>query len=521
MRTVRRKLIVVAVPAALFTVSLHAATSWFGLPAPQALSDPHRAVIDVSRAAVAPAKVPAGEAGFAELRGERIQRDVATIVDFSKQSFKEGNRVWGRVTGFPSAKATIDWSAQQFKAAGLQRVEVQEYAAGADTAMWWATDWEAKVLADAAYGAGSEDIVLKTAVPTSGSMMAAPVTAPLVFVGAITDDKLPDVDVKGKIAVQHLKPSRGAFSERTRTVDRAKALTERGAVAILNVVEQTGNMHTRDFGNCGAPCFNIGTADGAFLESAIARAAAAKAPPVRVQLKLSAQRLTGLKGHNAIGIVPGKSDENIVVNAHADGWYDAAGDNADGLAVLVALARHFALPANKPDRTLVFVASGGHHSTGLNGPANVVKMNEALLKNSVLVVNLEHIAQYEIVAGEWKLSGREQPMNFGVDNSAPYLLDLGKRAMERYGFNLNPTFTTSVAGDLGGYAPLGVARLQAIHSGPMYHASGDVLETISVPGLERAARFYAYLVSEAAKAPRTSINPAKSSSGSASALAAP
>jgi hypothetical protein len=519
----QNRLIVAAVAGSLFAVSSHASTAWFGISPPPSLSDPHRPVIDVSGTTVPAAKVPAGEEGFEQLRGERIYRDVAAIVDFSKQSSKEGNKVWGRVTGFPSAKATIEWSAQQFRAAGLKQVEVQEYAAGADTAMWWATDWEAKVLADASYGAGTQDIVLKTAVPTSGSMMPAPITAPLVFVGPITDEKLPDVDVKGKIAVQHLKPARGAFSERTRTVDRAKGLTERGAVAILNVVEQTGNMHTRDFGNCGAPCFNIGTADGAFLEAAIARAAAAKAPPVRVQLKLSAQRLTGLKGHNAIGVIPGSSEENIIVNAHADGWYDAAGDNADGLAVLMALARHFAVPAHKPARTLVFVASGGHHSTGLNGPANVVKMNEALVKNAVLVVNLEHIAQYEIVAGEWKLSGKEQPMNFGVDNSAPFLLDLGKRAMERYGFNLNPTFTTSVSGDLGGYAPLGVARLQAIHSGPMYHASGDVLETISVPGLERAARFYAYLISEAAKAPRASINPAKSSSGaaSASALATP
>ncbi|HVF17809.1 MAG TPA: M28 family peptidase, partial [Steroidobacteraceae bacterium] len=209
------------------------------------------------------------------------------------------------------------------------------------------------------------------------------------------------------------------------------------------------------------------------------------------------------------GIVPGKSDGNIIVNAHADGWYDAAGDNADGMAVLFALARHFAKPENKPERTLVFVASGGHHSTGLNGPANVVKMNPALVAKTVMVVNLEHIAQHEIVAGEWNVSATEQPMNFGLDNSSPYVLDLGKRAMQRYGFNLNPTFTTSVAGDLGGYAPLGVARVQAIHSGPMYHTSGDVLETISVPGLERAARFYAYFVSEAAKAPSTDINPPK------------
>ena len=30
------------------------------------------------------------------------------------------------------------------------------------------------------------------------------------------------------------------------------------------------------------------------------------------------------------------SDEVIVLNAHVDGWFDGAGDNGDGLAVLVA-----------------------------------------------------------------------------------------------------------------------------------------------------------------------------------------
>ena len=503
-------LVISGIVAALAAVSLHASNAWFGLSLPKGIGDPHGPVVDVARVQAPQATVPGGEERYADLTGERIRRDVATIVGFSKQSFKEGNKVWGRVTGFPSAKATIDWSAQQFKAAGLKDVVVQEYAAAAESAMWWATDWEVRVLGSAKYGDSSRDVVLQSAVPTSGSMIDSDsVSGALVYVGAITDAKLPDVDVKGKVAVQHLKPARGAFSERTRTVERAKELSARGAVAIINVVEQTGNMHVRDFGNCGAPCFNVGTADGAFIEQAIERAAAAKAEPVQVQLKLAAKRLTGLRGHNAIGIVPGNSHENIIVNAHADGWYDAAGDNADGLAVLFAMARHFAKPENKPERTLVFVSSGGHHSTGLNGPANVVKMNAALVAKTVMVLNLEHIAQLEIAAGEWNVKPNEQPMNFGIDNSAPYLLDLGKRAVQRYGFNLNPTFTTSVSGDLGGYAPLGVARVQAIHSGPMYHTSGDVLDTISTPGLERAARFYTYFVSEAAKAPREQINPKK------------
>jgi len=59
------------------------------------------------------------------------------------------------------------------------------------------------------------------------------------------------------------------------------------------------------------------------------------------------------------------------------------------------------------------------------------------------------------------------------------LIDLGQRAMARYGFNLNPTFTASIAVTWAAYARLGV----------------------------RAARFYAFFVAEAATLPRTAINP--------------
>jgi hypothetical protein len=196
----RHLLVAAGIGIGICAVSIHAANPWFGLTTPQGLSDPHQPVVDVARARVSAATVPPGEEGFTELRGERIKRDVAAVVDFSKQSFKEGNRVWGRVTGFPSAKATIDWSAQQFKAAGLQRVEVQEYAAAPDTAMWWATDWEVKVLGETSFGDGSKDVVLQSSVPTSGSSISGPsLTGPLVFVGAVTDSTLPDVDVKERL----------------------------------------------------------------------------------------------------------------------------------------------------------------------------------------------------------------------------------------------------------------------------------------------------------------------------------
>ena len=87
------------------------------------------------------------------------------------------------------------------------------------------------------------------------------------------------------------------------------------------------------------------------------------------------------------------------------------------------------------------------------------------------------------------------------------MLALTDQAKERYGFRLRPQYSTSVAGDLGGYAPLGVPRVQAIHAGPLYHTSGDVLESISVTGLERAARFYAHWVDAVTKMDRSDIDP--------------
>lgn len=488
-----------------------AGTPWFGVPLPGGLGDPHRPVVDLRNAVPPPPLVPAGEERHSDLTAARIWPDVETIIGFSKQSRAAGDRVWGRVTGFPAASATHAWVADQFRRAGLQDVQVQPYDASAP--MWWATSWEVRVLAPAAAGAGSRDVALESAVPTGGSQISGgTLSAPLVHAGAVTDPLPHDVDVKGKIAVQHLTPASGAYSERGRTTERARELTKRGAVAIVNVIEQTGNMHVRDFANCGAPCFNVGTADGAFLESVIQKAGAGGGE-LRMQLRLDAAMRSGLKGENTFGVVPAANGavdgESIVVNAHVDGWYDAAGDNADGLAVLVAMARHFAKPANRLQRTLVFVASGGHHSTGLNGPSNFVRLNPALAGRAVLVLNLEHIAQFRIRSQSWSVEPIEQPMNFGITNSAPFLIDVGTRGMERYAFNLNPTFSTSVAGDLGGYAPLNVPRVQAIHSGPMYHTSGDVLESISRPGLERAARFYVFFVSEVAKAPRSAIEPGR------------
>ena len=275
---------------------------------------------------------------------------------------------------------------------------------------------------------------------------------------------------------------------------------------MLNYVDQPGNMHVRDFG-C-ARCFNIGGADGAFLVSVAERAeAAGTSEGLRMRLFLDASERTDLTAQNTLGVVPGDGDEIVIVNAHLDGWYDATGDNGDGLAVLVALARHFAKPENRPARTLLFVASGGHHSSGLNGPGHLVEMNPDLVGRAVLVLNLEHIAQYLVDPATFEVHRTEQDMGWGITNLAPFLVDLSDRGVARYGFRIRDDYGTGVPGDLGRYASLDVPRVQAIHAGPLYHTSGDVFESVSVEGLERAARFYAYFIRNVADVSRRELDP--------------
>ena len=148
--------------------------------------------------------------------------------------------MWGRVSGFPAAAATADWVAQRFRDAGLSQVEIQRYAAG--QAMWWPEHWEVRLLGGSGFGEGSRDVILGSAVPTGRSAIPGRMlTADLIYAGDVGD--LRAVDVAGKVAVQRRRPTSGAASERGAILESARELFERGAVAVLNYIDQPGNMH--------------------------------------------------------------------------------------------------------------------------------------------------------------------------------------------------------------------------------------------------------------------------------------
>lgn len=493
---------------------------WFGLPLPPAPGK-EPAVIVGNRAPRPVTMAPDPQSP--ELTSAVIRADLTTIVGFSKKS-RAGREIgsgqlWGRVSGLPSGDEVINWAADQFRKAGIADVKLQPITEDANAKFWFPLSWEVKLLGDPAFGAGSSDVVLQSAIPVVPSEISGgTITAPLVFVGTGGAAVIDHIDVKGKIAVQLTIPQGHMLFERGPVTSQAQELFKRGAVAVLTLLRLPGNELGRDFSSCGGPCFNIGGRDGLFVESLLNEAARRRVSTgLRAQLTLKTETRANLSAHNAVAVIPGRrADETVLIDAHADAWFDGAGDNADGLSVMLALAKHFAKPQNRPERTLVFIASAGHHSPGINGPRAFIAANPELASKAILMLNIEHVAQRNFSPArstsedgyrQAMADSGEAPTYAGVSNSAPFLNTLFEEGVTRFGVNFISATSDMGSGETGGFTSLKAARITVIQAPPLYHTTGEVLDVISTPGLERMARFLAYFVGQVSSSPRDKVNP--------------
>lgn len=486
---------------------------WFGVMLP-----PKASAAPAVKVGTRPPRPITTEASTPEFNGASLKADVDTIVGFARNKEVGNGQMWGRIAGFPSSDRTVDWALEQFRKAGITEIKTQSITQDEKSALWLPLSWKVTLLGDPAFGAGSSDVILESALPVGpSSIQGGTMTAPLVYVGAASPAVLQHIDVKGKIAVQLIVPQGHMLFERGAVDSRSEELIKRGAVGVFNLVRLPGNELSRDFTDCGNPCFNVGGRDGLFLETILDRASQAGAQDkVRVKIDLQTQTFRALKANNGVAVIRGTSDEVIVLNAHVDGWFDGAGDNGDGLAVLVSLARHFAKPANKPQRTIAFVASAGHHTPGINGPRSFVNANPELAKKAVMLVNIEHVAQRNFSPArttaadgyrEAVADSGEAPIAVGVTNNSPFLQELIDGGPARFGVNFISERSTFQSGEAGGWAGLSVAKVCVMQAPPLYHTTGEVLDVISAPGLERIARFLASFVASVDRAPRERINP--------------
>ena len=97
--------------------------------------------------------------------------------------------------------------------------------------------------------------------------------------------------------------------------------------------------------------------------------------------------------HNVVGVLPGRSDEWVIIASHHDAPWASAVEDASGIAMVLAQAAFWAArpPAERP-HNLLFLLTAGHMAEAAGTRAFIARHAD-LLSRVVLQVHLEHAAR--------------------------------------------------------------------------------------------------------------------------------
>ena len=324
--------------------------------------------------------LPPGEQRYAAIDGKRMHRDVVEQAAISRRYRDQGHpKFWGRITGTSSDAESADWLAGKFKAAGLSDVRIQPLDL---EPQWMPQQWEVVV------SGGGKTIRVESAQPHYGAagLPAGGIDVEAVYAGLGSEADFAGKDVRGKAVF--------VFNQTgLRNEGAVRRADDKGASVIFEVDMLPGNMRYQAYpSGTKAPAFEVGGDEGYAVRDLIA--SLPQGQPARVKASFEMQRVPNLKSALVWGTLKGATDETIYLIAHRDGWFEAAGDNASGVASIIGLAEFYAkLPQAQRRRTLVFVGLDGHHNSGPGAGVGRRWMwdnRQTLFPKTALMINAEH-----------------------------------------------------------------------------------------------------------------------------------
>jgi len=444
------------------------------------LEPPHRRDAEVGWR-LAPA-----EQKYAAIDGAHLKEYVRDLTAMSRRYRDNGHpQFWGRIIGTSADAENAEWLMQRLRQIGLTDVHEQYFDL---PPQWMPRAWSVTL------SAGGRTVALDTAQPTYQAV-ATPaggldVEAVYVGMGSEADLKLAR-DVRGKAVFFY---STDTASRHAPIADNAvRRIGERGAAAVFIIQGIPGNERTQFYPvNSPVPTFSTGLRDGLAARDLIADATAAGAPP-RAKLTLDVDRTPGLKSGTVWATLPGATDEQVMVVAHRDGWFEGANDNATGVATLVGLAEYFArVPKAERRRTIVFLGTTGHHNSSAESGAWFASHPEAF-DRAALLLNCEHTGALETGAGNVRLSNAAAAFNWY--GTGARLAGIVARAMDAFGVPSFPESSPSPPGEIGRYYRL-APSVEIINSGYVWHSDQETAETISASGLAAVTRTYAKVIAD-------------------------
>lgn len=441
------------------------------------------------------------EQAYAVIDGRRLRGYVEELAAIGRRSRDRGEQWWGRIIGRQADAETELWLMDRFRKAGVPEVRSQTFDL---PPQWYPSSWAVTA------SANGTTLPLESAMPGNRAPSTPPSGLDLeaVYVGLGTEADFSGREVKGRAVFIHAIPYPGLWSSSAvpdRALDRAQT---KGAAAVFLAVGLPGNlkMHAvRGGGGLTIPAFSIGSDDLVRVRRMIEAAPGGGAP--RVKIHLASQMIAGLKTATVWGVIPGTTDEKVIVAAHRDGFFEGAADNASGVATLVGLAEYFAgLPKEKRRRTIMLAGTPGHHGTPDLGFKWIQDNKDTDLGGNVaLFINGEHTA-----AGQTYLRG---PVIRKANAANAFWWSLeGSHKLQDIVLNAYRTFGVATYAEPEAGSPPGangdygdIPTLGLVDASHLYHTEAETADTIPPSGLEAATRAFAKIIDEADKLTRTDL----------------
>jgi hypothetical protein len=440
--------------------------------------------------------LPPGEQQYGRIDGEHLRGIVNEITAVSRKSRDDGELIWGRVAGTKYDDMVEGLVESKFRQVGLQDVHRQYFDL---PPQWFPTKFE---FTATAAGKTSRFETVRPMVSSAPTPKGG-IDAEAVWVGLGTEGDFAGRDVRNKVVVIQSMPMPGVVAHSATYNGSGQRAAAKGAAAIIVNIAIPGNYQVQGRFTSGLPTFSIGTDDLTALQRMMS------AGPVRIQTRLDVEERRGLRDASVWGALPGTTDEDIIIMAHHDAYFEGALDNASGMSVMIGLAEYFSkIPKEQRRRTIKFVTTSGHHA-GSFGVAWMHENRSSFLAKTALAINCEHVsvtqAYFDRMSPTMHMSDNMDARRWWVNGSSA-LATTALNAYKQFGVTIYDTMDPTTTGDMSAI-DRDVPSIQLIESPVYYHTDHDTVAVVPAAGLEAVARAYAKIIDQVNKLDRSSLMP--------------
>jgi len=432
------------------------------------------------------------------------------IFGWIEDIWEMGYRFYGgypgyRLAGTPADHEAAKYVLEKFEEFGLQDARLEPVV---DWTLWTPEEWRLSI----SIGGEIQEIPCGFRPYTDFTDLGG-ITAEMVYVGTGSDAEFKARDAAGKIAVVDLiapgldadflsmfsfftydpdntlpgtKATRNwPVANLVTSYDNAIKYGAAGYIGILNFLPDGRNLYYSPYTGILTPLPGLYVSGdvGSYLKSLLATG------PTEANMVLLGDIEPGLT-YNVVGVLPGKTDEIILVTSHHDG---AATNDASGTSIVMALAKYFGqLPCSSRERTLVFLAAGGHFMGDIPTKSFIEQHEDDLMPKVVVDLNVEMICkEYKLVDGEFVETGLNMPRGMFISGPPmlvnPVLLSFAIDAITKN--DLDRTIVLSAKGPIGCpgvggvFDAIGVPTMHYIAGPPHQFLPEDTPDKVAVDQL--------------------------------------